>query len=445
MTGVNNVMQLAESLKCKMPSNPLESRTNFCNINVDCMLLIFEEMDFASLLNIAQTNKHISAIAVDVFRRKFSNKMILIEDYSDLPKQIDIFSNNWNWFGQLPKEITSGQETYFVSNDQIRITDRQLILSTLKYFGSVIKKLKITYADADLIESKLITRYINKYCSSSLTELQLDNCAGSVLKHMKRPFKNVEHLTFDQRLLEISSDTPLMNETFPNLQRLSLLDLSEFSSQYPGCHLPRLIHLDLNMNDLRDESNVIKVIESNPHVRSINLRSISPKILEIISKMQPNLQNLTNSMFPHEVNRIHFTNVTTFKVEDSLTSPTNFSFSNLKELWMNCYGEQCNNWVNFVRDHDSLSRFYIGYSDMNDQQFERLTDLPNLVECSIEHLQKNHFAIDTVVRFLNMHRNLQTFKLGSCRDSDKETFKQNLEKEWEISDYKKCLSFERRR
>lgn len=437
-------MQLAESIKCKMPNNPFENRTMLCNINMDCMNLIFEEMDFTSLLNMVQTNKHISTIAVNVFRRKFSNKMISIEDYSDLPKQIEIFSNNWNWFGQRLKEIASERKTHFVSDEQIKIIDRKLIINTLKYFGCVIKKLKITYANIDLIESKLITRYLNKYCSDSLTELQLENCGGNILKYMNRPFKNVEHLTFGQRLLDVSNETPLMNQTFPNVQRLSL-DLTEFSSQYPGCHLPHLIHLDLNINDLRDESNVIKVIESNPYVRSINLRSISPNILEIISKMQPNLQNLTNSMFPYGVNRIHFTNVVTFKVEDSLTSPSNFSFSNLKDVRMNCYGEQCNNWIDFVRDHNNLSRFYIGYSDMNDLQFERLSDLPNLVEMVIEHLQRNFFAIDTVVRFLNTHPNLQTFKLGSCQDSDKKTFKQSLEKEWETSDYHKCLSFERRR
>lgn len=122
---------------------------------------------------------------------------------------------------------------------------------------------------------------------------------------------------------------------------------------------------------------------------------------------------------------------------------------------MNCYGEQCERWIQFLEQHKSLSRFHIGYSNIDDNQFERFTNLPNLSELTISRLesepidddsdlQSQTLKIETITKFMATHEKLEKFALGTCEQSEKLELQQIFENEWKITDFNNCLSFERR-
>lgn len=442
MNGVNGVKRFAEKFKHKLQNDPCENQTTLFNMNIDCKFLIFEQLNFESLLNIAQANKEFAISAVNVFRRKFSDKMIVIECHEDnLPKQNTGWSFNiWDTFHGTK---TVQKISYFISEDQLKIQDYKMILNTLRIFGGEIKRLKIVYNGVDVIKSKVITWAINKYCADSLIELKLDECFDSVLNYMLKPFKKVKNIIFLKSFRGMSSYKALpMNELFPQVQHLSLF-LTTFSSHYPICYLPQLQHLNLHISS-EYENNTVNFIQINPHIRSIDLRSPTSKILDSVNRVLLNLENITISLYTAEDNTMHFDSVTKFKAEDSVFYPGNVTFSQLHELSMNCYGEKCDRWIDFLKKHRNISRFHIDHSNMNDDQFNRITDLPNLIEMTISHLQGEPFQIETIVRFLEDHDKIIKFNLGSCRQSEKEILRGKFEEHWTITDYHKCLTFKRR-
>lgn len=442
MNGVKGVRRFAEKLKNKLQNEPCENQTTLFNMNMDCKFLIFEQLNFESLLNMAQVNKEFAISAVNVFRRKFSDKKIVIECHEDNhPRQNTGWSFNiWDTFHGTK---TVAQISHFISEDQIKIQDYKMILNTLRIFGGEIRRLKMVYNSVDVIKSKVITRAINKYCANSLIELELDECFDSVLNYMPKPFKQVKHLIFGKSFRGMSPYKVLpMNELFPQIQHLSLF-LTTFDSHYPICYLPQLQHLNLDINS-EYENQTVNFIQMNPHIRSIDLRSPTSKILDSVNRVLLNLENITISLYTVEDNTMHFDSVTKFKAKDSVFYPGNVAFSKLHELSMNCYGEKCDHWIDFLKKHRNITRFHIGNSNMNDDQFNRITDLPNLIEMSISHLQGEPFQIETIVRFMENHDKIMKFNLGSCRQSEKDIFRRKFEDHWTITDYHKCLSFERR-
>lgn len=439
---MNGVKRFAGRLKYKFQNDPFENQTTLTNINMDSKYLIFEQLNFESLLNLAQTNKDFANLAANVFRRKFSNKTIVIEcDEDNIPGH----STEWSFklWDTLYGTKTITKFTHLFSDDQIKIHDYKMILNTLQIFGSKIQRLKMIYSGLDFLKSKIITRSINKYCADSLIELELDECFDNVLNYMPKPFKKVKNIIFGKSFREMSPYEALpMNELFPQIQHLSLI-LTTFDSQYPICYLPHLQHLNLHISS-EYENNTMNFIQMNPHIRSIDLRSPTSKILNSVNQVLLNLENFTISLYTSEDNTIHFDSVTKFKAEDSVFYPENISFSHLYELSMNCYGEKCNHWINFLRNHQNITRFHIDHSNMNDDQFKRITNLPNLIEMTISHLQGEPFQIETIIRFLENNDKIMKFNLGSCRQSDKNILRGKFEDQWIIIDYFKCLTFERR-
>lgn len=233
--------------KDKLQNNSINDSKKV-RLNDDCIFLIFEQMDLDGLVNMAETNRNLAFFVTDVFRRKYSKKTIMIEEYFEnlvVPKSSGILPSRqrlFSPFGSSNNEA-SGRISYVDSENEIKIHDVKLFVCTIRNFGSLIQRLKVVYNDAATVQSNKITKFINKYCADSLIELELNNCTDKVFKFMPKPFKILEQLTFSHIFKVYYWEIVLpMNEQFPQLRRLSF-DLSDWGGSYHYYTLPQLEHL----------------------------------------------------------------------------------------------------------------------------------------------------------------------------------------------------------
>lgn len=64
--------------------------TILTDMNVDCQLLILKELDFVSLINVAEVDEAYSALATNVFKRKFALKIIELRETSSKNEVVEL-------------------------------------------------------------------------------------------------------------------------------------------------------------------------------------------------------------------------------------------------------------------------------------------------------------------------------------------------------------------
>lgn len=426
-------------------------------MDVDCLLIILEYLDFKSLLNIAQTHKQFSLLAADIFRRKFSQMNIFIDGFSindnlnALSSKSGIMSKALRLFGFKRKN----SEVIIIDN-QIRIEHFDLLSEILKHFGKVITNLKIRndyfacYFESDVFKNYI--SLVNEYCSETLVHFSIDYCVKNTLEHMSKPFEQVESVSIGVYLNGIEDNVWPMNELFPQLKSLSLIQMKYLDGYYIDYHFPHLDHLYLYVDVAQDseasqliEVNTENLIRKNRMIRYIGLRNISPSFLQMINKQLSHLETLRLFEFNFHDVRIHFKNVTKFEMKDSYGSPDRFTFSKLKELHFNCKEELCNKWINFLSKNENISRLHIGYADINDEALKVLTTiLPNLIEMSISFARGIFIYSNTILEFIENHNRLMRFDFEICSGYIEAFLMKELDDEWIITNYHRGLSLRRK-
>lgn len=461
---LNRAIWFIDSLRQKI-QKPLRNKTQFIDLNVDCKLLILEQMDFASLLSIAQVGKSYSILAADVFRWKFSMKTVILNDDSWLDVRnaddsdyedsglvesfgLSIISKTLEIFGLIPKSIEVPQ---FIFGDTILITKLKMGLTIFKHFGNDIKKLRLFYNYLNSEDSKALSKHINKYCGKSLEEFEINHCSANTLEVMLEPFERVKNVTFGYQLGRMGISTLPLNQLFPQLRRLSLNYIMDLNERYINCHLPHLEHLYVHVGVAKSfhgahviENKLETLIKRNPQIQSLTARSISPRFFKTINKFLPNLEYLAIYSFFFENERFHFDKVKKFTMKSSFGSQDNITFSHLEELSINCF-DDCDDWFEFLGKHQTLTQFHIEHSTISDQTFEFLAmNLENLLEMSISLIHSTFMAPDTIINFLVNHRKIEKFTLGTCKESDMKIFVEHLGNGWNIEKHGKEVVFLRR-
>lgn len=212
-SGISYTKWLIEKLKFRIRENPNLKKTT---LNIDCQLSILEELEFVDLLSVSQTNKQLSALAVNVFIRKFSKSTIEIKDgpawhpSDDSEEDINyLFVNFLDVLAHIDPYRTETEEEFEIPalvttfDKLIQIQDFKLTVLTLKHFGSVIEKLKINYSFMNLDQLNRINEIINEYCSESLIEVHLDYCEDHVLSALTKPFTKIQSVTFGMEMKTI--------------------------------------------------------------------------------------------------------------------------------------------------------------------------------------------------------------------------------------------------
>lgn len=410
-------------------------------LNSDCMLTIVEELDFLSLLNMAQTNKFFAAFAIKVYERKFSNQTIVIDHYSPFnfqkyiemgaEKIIDIMAQH----SDLPlKQLGKYYHQYKDDNNIIKIKNLKMAKNVLTYFGNDIRKMRINTENADSNELKFIIKLLNEYCSESLIELGLRIDHGEALNYFTKPFKNVKHISFERNLPAMDRGVLPMNETFPALRSLSV-SLWEVNSDYLFQHFQYLEHLRLDLGINGNPHFVFELFKFYRHIRSLELNFATSQHLLLANMILRELEHLTLGCFQLTDGIMFFPHVIKFTIKDFLSSPNNLLFVRLEELEIHFYPIRYFEWMAFLDDHIGLIRFHLNYFDMDDACFERLTiGLTSLQEMTISRLQGEHLGADTVSKFIENHENLMKLILkNTCSATDYEFLFEKYSNEWNIT------------
>lgn len=390
-------------------------------MNEDCIYLILNQLDFQEIINVAQSSKKLSILAVDVFKRQFAVEKIVI-NVLDVKKEAYRFTKNHEIF------------------------DYKLALNVLKYVGHVIRKLEMCYHINNPKNTAVISRFINEYCHESLIEFDFQLVDQSPIYSMTKPFKNVQHVDLTIFWSLQGDETLAMNELFPALRRFTL-NFYYAQNDYINCHFPLLEYFHVNKSPPEfDRSPIKDFLAANSHIRRLSLGTTTMEFLKIIQIALPSLENLTLWYYLEEYEPIHFESVTIFTIKD-YWSPKNISFSHLQELHINVEGERSMRWINFIKTNQNINRFFMDYSFVDDEHFETLSKhLMNIVEMSIVYRRGKRFSSDAIIGFMNENVRLFKLNLDSCTETDKKNYHDKLEEELTITenDITTGLSFERR-
>lgn len=389
----------------------------FTDLNVDCMLLILEQLNFVNLLSVAQTNEKLSSLAAAVFKQKYSNMTVIIS------------------YGLGYHEFL----------DRIDIVDPEMSLQTLKHFGHMIQTLRLTIPKIETNQTKLLVQKVNEICSESLKTFALEVPYGYTLHDIKVPFKNVERLVLVQHLPLIGSNCLTMNATFPAVRQISFRTFYFDKMDKISGYFPHLEHIDLLISDI---SGVEELLKANSHIRSIYLAETPFGFMKTINRLLPNLEVLICDEMKHLPIPVRFENVRRFELRGSYDSPEKMIFPKLREVSMNLRTERYDDWVTFLRNHDQVTKFHLTGIELPNSQFEGLTAvLPTIEDMTISTLIMSEIDKGVLFRFFENHSQLLRFEIDHLSGENKETLRNKFDMEWTFSDtnQKSGILMERKR
>lgn len=443
-------------------------KVQFTDLNVDCLLLILESLDYIDLLSMGQTNRQFLQAATYVFKLKFSDYQIVISnDFPLVNKTIqlinvagikinrNIISLALNHLKHLTSERELETAPSIQTNDSIEIKDYDLIGASFKYFGQHISKLKLIYEPLRHLQAEFLGKMISNYSSQSLTHIQLDYCTENIMKYLTTPLVNVKNVKFGGSFNAGKNAYPF-HKLFPSIENLCLDFYYTDTVDYFNRHLKHLRHVYMRgsyfQNAIfRSRTSFGNLITKNPHIESLSLYYTPPEHIKLLNSLLPSLRNLTIAHIELNGEEIYFANVTTFTAKPLLGSPESLHFPQLQSLFLVFELVQRVPWLNFLQEHNRLSRFHLKYVHLNDETLlEFVAQLPSLVELTVwvksEILNGRSLipSAECLEKMLANHRNLMQFHLISDDGFDRDTLRKELrgvELEWFIKDVPRGLLF----
>lgn len=462
--------QSAKRCKAVESDGDLESKekTEFTDINIDCLEKIFGFLDLEDLLNVtdASSSKHFKIAAEFVFARKFSRKWIVID-----------------------KIRLSRSRMINIQPNYIELVDFKSILQTLRLFGGLIKKLKLRGDDLENFPGKtldyiaksvaLLSFYIGQYCPSSLIELIVDKRIA--WKLFGTPFLKVEKVYINL----IHSPRTQLNSNwfikmFPNVQQLKYKSVFGRITNYECIedHFPKLKYLDISYANthcknlhrvvsitddecIANNANVLKSLSLNPQLTTLALSYITDiKILQMISEQQHQLEYLSFQYAPKDDTNsdiIHFRTVKKLKI--CLCSPSQrpdsqpievgtagnemiripFSFEKLEEFIIQTCFQYSDEFYKFIEKHQTITKLNLrscGWpqfilTDLNRSKLVAALPILNEINLTCHTLK-----YDETMAFVKEFEHLRKFSFKLQLWDVKNTYKKlahRLKKEWQTT------------
>lgn len=400
--------------------NACGNYTNFSDLNVDCKLLILDDLDFLSLLDMAEVDKESHTLASDVYRRKYASK------------KIRIFTAPY-WL----------HENVSVHYYTINIKDLKILTRVFKNFAEFISGVHFDYGE--LGRGRHIhdaMSIVNQY-GDNLQTFQFKSLHEEAMNRIIRPFPNVTDVDLAGRADNlISGDKMQLNEIFPKLQSLSLDSLRIFNWEPLAVAFPHLEHL-MWITEIKYDSDAKcfeELIRLNPQIKNIGLYTLDEDVFEFIGNNAHNVESL-------QFERVFWKSsdeVITFKNVRKLRSRSNrsylrerFNFPALTRLEFNVgLMEQLNEWLNFTRRHTTLRELHIP-NIVDGDLFDSIKNIPHIVEAAF--FVYTDIPVGSIVGFLQRNENIRKLDLNMYVINDKyrmilaELRKYLKDEEWNIS------------
>lgn len=376
-----------------------ENKMNLADIGIDCQILILDRLNFHDQLAIAQTSKHFSYVASDIFRRRYATKTFSIS-YRSGKK------------GNISTEVTESQ--FIVKN-------HETALIVLKTFKHLIQSMQIEYTFIGFNDRKELQEVIEKHCCN-LNVMELKGCDEFVFQHFLRPLPSVNNLTITGELTTMKSPLKL-NEIFQNLRSLFVEDwrISHTDHKVLGVVFPKLEYF--STTSLRGtflNLAIMELVQRNPQIQSFTMIDChSFDYLRAISEHLPNLEwlNIVWDKVHKDFtgDKIRFANVKTLSMVTVNFDVTEMlRFDRLEHLQIQCKNYEC---IDFAVNYPNLTKLSIDQLNLNDGDLARISNiLLNLKELSIKFSMG--FEPDSIVKFIERCRQLEFLHLQHSEDQD---------------------------
>lgn len=400
------------------------------DLNVDCQLLIFEHLDVTSLLALAQLNLYFHGLASNVFKRKYSCKIVELNtqmDESSLISTVDISE-------QFPNKLIIGKF--------------DVISIFFEYFGHMVQavdilKYKIWDEQKNLKE---IVKIVNNN-SNSLKVLKLENTVEDILNSVAQPFRSIKRLDLSGVFDKLGSESMDLNEMFPNIQEIYLSTRHVADDENMAVKLPNLKHLRLGFDP--PVSSIEKLIKQNPQIERLTISGISINALFCFNQNLPNLTHLIVHYITLYDKNIHFRNVKHLKINTlEYKFALHATFTHLKKLELDVSTRHVpDEWINFIKKYDNLKELHVLQEELSDREFKFITEkLKKLIEASFHILPD--VEENTIITFLERNKQLKKLNLLYLESEQMiemfNALKANIGNDWNLSINKKYCLLERK-
>lgn len=218
-------------------SEPVKPTTKIIDLSDDCLVKIFDNLDIASLFNVAVANEFLRPAASVVYKRNYAAKsVVFIGIDGEIPRMAHSKANCNAHYRHMIKSSNIKEH-----GDRNEIAyNLKKCLQFLRCFGFLITNLTIDYAESHSKRYDHLHRYISKYCSKNLIEISFHHKSKYISSpNFNQPFVNVT------RVIVICSNLKTQFRAFakwfPNLYRLELIDVrwKHLAPTFP--HLKHLV------------------------------------------------------------------------------------------------------------------------------------------------------------------------------------------------------------
>lgn len=348
----------------------LENKTELVGLDPQYRLLVLDSLNLSTILSFHVHDDYYSQIAEDVFKRKYSHKIIKIVD----PVLIGL--------DEIPEE-----------DDTVHIKQFGEILRVLKIFGHLITRLWIEYNQyrAFGVDMAPIVKYVNLYCANTLIEFNvvMNSDYTEFFDEMTKSFEHVEQLSISGRFNKLTSSTLSFVEMFPSVRSLSLDYVQVLDKNGLDLKFLNLTHLNVEIDNSRFTSEDIEnILRANPKIQRLELGRGDLAILKVASEVLHDLESLELMNFfgghysDDDNERIVFENVKYFSVDGNI--PEIVDFKNLTEFYLTSFLLSDGEWIDFVAQNTNLLKLSVNKCQINNSQLQRLTEMElNLVKISL--------------------------------------------------------------
>lgn len=369
-------------------------KVTFTDLNFDCLEHICSYLDTASLLNVADTSENLRYAARPVFAQRYKNTPIQLNG------------------------VHSSTKRKIIKGPSLRICDLKSSFQVLRCFGDLIPQLEITDEYSNKLNTHVyeyIFRYINKYCTVSLTSIKFQmipkNCFLEIFKKPFPKMKSVEIFccSFYGNLMPF-------NQLFPAIETLKT-DFVVFDEL--TCIEQSFSHLK-NLQLSTCKENIITTLRQNPQLRQFSTKQVCDvDVLQVISQQlglleglqivcdRDELANFNGAMIPfRNVKKLHFE----FSHSKRTFPKIPLAFEQLEEIsiWTNY---QLNKeFSDFILKHTSITHLNIPLNSSSaesttEHQFAFLKNVHALKELNLTRfILSTNEAIYLFSEFRNLNK-----------------------------------------
>lgn len=406
-------------------------RKKFTELNLDVLSLIFDNLRFKDIINVAEASPRLSSLAAEVLRIKNDN--INIE--TDFICIQTLMASKKSIQNILSDSKIDNYETF------------ELVLKTLKHFGHMFQRLSIQmpYEPPNIIKIETITTYINKYTTKSVREFTWWGNSENSFESFTVPFEAVEELYIGIKGQEMKQPKVPFNKLFPNLRTLHWVSYG-LNYTFLECEFPHLQRVKLYADSSMRENHFFKLLEKNPQVKELTVKQHmnSNRVFNLkrVSQLLPHIENL-GLVFVQLSNELtRFENVKTFTCLGFIAIDK-LSFGSLESLRIDRrFAYKFDLWREFFQRNTNLSSLHVNVRMKAEftQLIEVTRILPNLTKLLVNQ-EKLDINDDIVGKLIESNGNLREIEIqvSELKENDYIALHNKFRTEW----YVQCIENER--